>query len=121
MNPNTKALTADDIKAIVQETIRQLREDSYRRMHINNDPERITMMSLKLKDHFAIPDPVITYGLGQLEYHLYSDLIYMIYREGYDLAYIASYYNSDIVTISHKKDQLLLLLFDFCYGLEVPT
>lgn len=100
---------------------RQLQEDSYRRMHINNDPERITMMALKLKDHFALPDPVIAYGLSQLEDHLYSDLIYMRFRDGYDMEYIARYYNTDVVTITRQMDQLLLLLFNYCYDLEVPT
>lgn len=107
----------EQIKEIVRLTIDELlsreliKKDTY--------PSVLKKVDSKLCRFFkGESDKAVGYTLRQLSDDTYIDIIFLQYRDGKTLEWIAEYFNKDISTIKRNKKRLIYSIYELLEEVE---
>lgn len=107
-------MTAEQVREIVKITIDELTKAKL--LQTDNYQDVLKIIEPKLSIFFSskgsgnVTD--IYYALNQLLDDQYIDIIYLQYRDGKTLEWIAEYYNKDVSTIKRNKKRLILKMYE---------
>lgn len=104
-------MTQEQIREIVKITLDELEQ-----RHMLKDPYQnvLRYVDKRLYNFFSNRGDGngISYALHQLSDDAYIDIIYLQYRDGKTLEWIAEYYNKDISTIKRNKKHLVKKIYE---------
>ena len=111
-------MTVNQIREIVRITIEELESEKL----LTNNPYKYKLkyVANKIKAYFSGNGDGynISYALHCLSDDPYIDLIYLQYRDGKTLEWIAEYYKVDVSTIKRNKKRLINEIYEIIRGEE---
>lgn len=104
-------MTPEQIREVVKITLDEL---TTRKLIKDNYPAILNEVERKLKLYFNNRGDGlnISYALNQLSDDPYIDIIYLHYRDGRTLEWIAEYYDKEVSTIKRNKKRLITKIYE---------
>lgn len=103
-------MTAEEVREIIKMTLDELEQrdllktDDYKHM--------LKVVGVKLNEFFkGTKDPKLSYTLKQLSDDSYIDIIFLQYRDGKTIEWIAEYLSVDVSTVKRNKKRLIKKIY----------
>lgn len=103
-------MTAAEVREIVKITIDEL--TNRKMIDTENYYTKIRAVEVNLINFFDSKDNKAAYALNYMSDDPYIDIIFLQYRDGKTLEWVAEYFEKDISTIKRNKKRLILSLYD---------
>lgn len=102
-------MTQEQIREIVKMTIDELTKRKL--LEIDNYQTMIRAVEVNLYNFFDNKSNDVSHALNSLIDDPYIDIIFLQYRDGKTLEWIAEYYHKDISTIKRNKKRIIQELY----------
>lgn len=99
----------EQVREIVKITIDELTQR--KQLDIENYQTTLRAVEANLYSFFDNKSNDIAYALNQLSDDPYIDIIYLQYRDGKTLEWIAEYFNKDVSTIKRNKKRIIQAVY----------
>ena len=109
-------MTPEQIREVVRITIDELTKRKL--LDIENYQTVLRAVEVNLYKYFETNDNSLTHVLNLLSDDPYIDIIYLQYRDGKTLEWIAEYFNKDVSTIKRNKKRLVLNIYEWLESLK---
>lgn len=103
-------MTAEQVREIVKITIDELTKRKM--IDTENYYTKIRTVEVNLFNYFDDKDNGMSHILNSLSDDPYIDIIFLQYRDGKTLEWVAEYYNKDVSTIKRNKKRLILKMYE---------
>ena len=104
-------MTAEEIKMIVKETVRELKESD---LLADKDTFKYAEGAKMLRQYYddGGNDKEITKALKAIDTDLYVDILPLFYRDGQTMEHLAESMGVDVTTVYRNKRRLVITLYD---------
>lgn len=99
-------MTQSQIREIVKMTIEELTKS--KQLNLDNYQTILRRVEVNLYQYFDNKSDSVKYALRYLSDDPYIDIIFLHYRDGKTLEWIAEYLKKDVSTIKRNKKRLIL-------------
>ena len=104
-------MTPEQIREVVKATLDEL--DSRKQLQSNNYPRILKTIEKRLYKFFdGNKDTRLKNILLELSDDTYIDIIYLIYRDGKTIEWIAEYMSKSVLTIKRNKKRLIYKMYE---------